>query len=67
MCDSDRFSEDFKVASTSELVKLLKNKNLKAQQFLEKLTIFIENNKITAHQYSLIQNVVIDSIVTDHE
>jgi len=42
MCDSDRFSEDFKVASTSELVKLLKNQNLSSQEFLQNLIIYVE-------------------------
>lgn len=50
--------EDFKVASTRELSKLLKNID-NSQKFLDELIKLVDTGEITSNQYCLIQPIAI--------
>jgi len=59
--------EDFNVASTENLSKLLKNKRLDPQEFLGRLIDRVDSNerKITANQYSLLQQIATETLLDD--
>jgi hypothetical protein len=59
--------EDFNVASTEGLSKLLKNKRLDPQEFLGRLVDRVDSGRITANQFSLLQQIATETLLDDSD